>query len=329
MSMPTPVAESAVTPTPSAPTSSGHAASASGAARSALRGRSIDAQLQLLTPRDGGAGRPTRAGARAQVGRGTATEAPTEAAAEPAAPIRFTAHSERPTPDGHQHNRGRFGVGEMVVFRATTAGDWNASTGSPSAAFETDELHWQAPETPGSCTVTFTANGQSVSMTVRVLAPERMSFTKGADLPPPGTVGAEMHCQITFAPLDVSFDAIQWLEEPGPQERDSGFWAGNRHPWPGNPSHSHVPNPTPTDVGPDNKLEGFHDRVMVSSSAPREEWEAGYFEYHVPNRYVVPGMSGARHPLPTTRQTHLMHGPDGTVTLHKEGATTTRAPRGG
>lgn len=316
-----------------------------GVMRSALRGQAFGSQLQMLAPRDSGperarrdAGSGNAPGARGRARtREASAEAPTEAtpatpeAAPTEAGVRFTARSERRTPDGHQQNRGRFGVGEMVIFTANKPGDWRASGGSPGDAFGTDELGWQAPAVPGSYTITFTAEGQTVSMTVRVLAPETMTFIKVGERPPASApVGVVMDCDISFGPRDVSFDAIEWLEKPGPAERATGFWAAGRHPWPGNPDLAHQPNPAATPVGADNTLDNFHDKVSVMTSAPREEWEGGFFEYHIPNVYLVPEVPGSgEHPLPTTRQTHLMAGPDGTVTVRKQGASATRTPSGG
>jgi hypothetical protein len=248
-------------------------------------------------------------------------------------------------PDGTPDTRRTAGAGEVVDFFpqtspnvldfAGTPASWTATAGTPTSAIAVPVFTWAAPEPAGDVTITATPSGssQSISTTIKILAPNAISTSKDSeDSYPAGTEGAGMMLSATFQPLSVNFDNVQELEDPGPSTNVSGYFNKLRQ---AGLDLSHHPNPNWVGLaGNSFKDHAFWHGPLPIATPP--SWEPGHFEWAIPSRYraLRPGfgVGGPGVLFTTARQTFDMLGSDGTMAISKQGATVRRSPgsvRGG
>jgi hypothetical protein len=127
------------------------------------------------------------------------------------------------------------GVGEVCGFSIekegggllhgedAAAGTWTASggTGSWDGMYYT----WQAPGVPGRYDVEFRVGSRSAKTSMTVLAPSHIAASIGSVLTQP-RAGAGMELQLEFHPMTVSFENMEWFEQPGGAS-GGGYFDGN------------------------------------------------------------------------------------------------------
>src|SRR5579859_7155515 len=250
--------------------------------------------------------------------QGVDTEGKTGAA------VTITSKTTLHAPDGSDDTRTTVGSGEEVTFAVggTTLADWTASTGTPGSASAANAFVWQAPEAPGTSTISAKvggAKGTTGNLTMTVVAPDSMTGVKNSeDAIAGGVAGAGMFLKMNFGPTNVSFGNAELLEVAGGPSSVSGFFATlvaagvdlNHHP---NPSFVRIPA--------NNSFCCDHAAI---SGLPKP-WSVGHFEWQIPNKYRVAGSSGGGTTFFTSVQSFDIDG-SGSVTVSKLGASVSRSP---
>ena len=236
--------------------------------------------------------------------------------------------TDQPAANNPDGSRTTVGVGEKVAFEADQDGKWSADDAFGAKTATGKKFNWLAPVLANpSVTITFTPKtGAAVPTTMTVVAPSDVELTKASDDTniPAGTAGAGMITNVRFMPLEVSFRNTQWLEIGGaaaaPQNQ-SGYFTTHAAP-------VHQPNATPLRMGWDNA--GPTDHAAFAFTKPaKASWADGFFEWIIPNHYVVVGEGGQGHQIVDIHQTATLQA-DGTFTVAKgtNGASSTRSPDG-
>jgi hypothetical protein len=135
---------------------------------------------------------------------------------EAAQPLEISVNNSYPDPaTGGEWSRTTVGVGEEATFACDPAGGTWPATGGTGTADPDGLYQWQAPGTPGSVTITYTAEERTGTVTMTVVEPERITSTKTGSLPAT-RAGAGMSLNLTIHPLSVCFANAEWYEVPGP-----------------------------------------------------------------------------------------------------------------
>ena len=232
----------------------------------------------------------------------------------------ITSRTAASAPDGTPDTRTTIGVCEDVEFDVGgDVVDWSVNKGAPRVKASNSKFLWAAPETSGTATITATrpATGETCSLDMKVIAPNKIGYKKKSDEPiPQGNIGAVMKLEATVLPLNVNFGWIATKEDPGPATNVTGYfgWANRRH----GISFDHAPNPNFKRVGWDNRF--CCDIAGIRGPFPRP-WRYGSFQWNIPNRYRCIWSTGAGHVYYTSTQTHLIKR-TGRIKVFKEGATT-------
>ncbi|MEB3299370.1 MAG: hypothetical protein VKO21_07790, partial [Candidatus Sericytochromatia bacterium] len=109
------------------------------------------------------------------------------------------------------------GVGEIVRFTGSAAGDWTQSVGTAVGPTNGATFRWRAPAVGGAATVTLTTGTGSASLALTVVAPNNLTMVRATSHAlTAGSAGTCMLTNVTVHPLDVNLGATQWLEVPGP-----------------------------------------------------------------------------------------------------------------
>ena len=256
-------------------------------------------------------------------GAGVTPEAGTtpDAGTTPACTIVST--TRRHAPDGTADSRVAVGVCEDVTFIAGGIANWTATGGSPTSAPGRASFLWSAPSTGGTTTtITAAPAGGAASpctIDISTSAPSSIAMHRHAlDAFPPGAAGAGMLLEARFAPRNVSFGFIEWLEDPGPASGVSGYFAGLAA---AGVDLSHHPNPAFVPIRPNNTFRSDH----AAGSGFAAPWSAGAMQWDIPNRYRRIGSGDAGTVFTTTHQ-HFSITAAGVVTITKGGASVSRAP---
>lgn len=237
------------------------------------------------------------------------------------APIAITHLTAKTAADGSADSRSDVGVGEIVTFRASLSGTWSSDDGSlPVTTGNT--ATWTAPDTGKTVSIIFNdPTGRGIATPMKVHAPSSVTMTPASTqngIYRDSMAGSGMFCTVTFGPGNVSFGALQMREVPGAATNVTGYFLTDPfYPHPhsaGGPANWHAINDS-------NVLSVTDDVSSAEYAAP---WSEGTFDWVIPNVYYV-GPAGAEYDLATTKQSFVMK-PDGTVTITKQGATTTRTP---
>lgn len=237
-----------------------------------------------------------------------------------------TSQTMASAPDGSDDSRTVVGPGEAVLFKANRRANWHTSSGTPmSTESGRRKFEWQAPSTPGKSTITATPVGRRApcSITITTIEPWSIMFNKIEELSyAAGMAGAGMRLDAEFAPDNVSFQNLQWLELPGPATEVNGFFEGipaSGSCPPSGVTLQHCPNPTWVNIDWRNTQ---RDKALLTwGTGP---WGFGTFEWKISNRYRVNGESD-EHPLPDTTQWFMLE-PSGKVTIIKFPAMVEREP---
>lgn len=175
---------------------------------------------------------------------GQATGGPaasTEGEEQAADEVNFTLAVTNENVDGG--NSGNFartvvGVGEVCGFSIekegggllhgedAASGTWTASGGSGS--WDGMFFNWQAPGVPGAYDVEFRVGSRSAKISMTVLAPSHITASIGSELTQP-RAGAGMELQLEFHPMTVSFENVEWYEQPGGAS-GTGYFQDNTIP---------------------------------------------------------------------------------------------------
>lgn len=266
-------------------------------------------------PKQGGEGGPSggRGHRRARAG------------GRPAQGIQVRVH-QRAVEDAAPDRR-RVGVGEAVTFTAARPGTWRATSALEATSATGTTFEWRSTDVPSTVSILHQPDGggpeQRVDMTV--VAPERVEFVKKFDRPRE-PAGAGMKCNLHFHPKTVSFDALEWLEDPDNAPEVTGYFREHRN---ADPRRTFVHRPAVewVPMGPDNH--GVDDEAWTENhprlgTPPR--WFEGTYAWRVPNRYRIAGR-GAGHVFETLFQRFRMDDA-GNVTVTKKEASVTQAPSG-
>ena len=217
-----------------------------------------------------------------------------------AGPTPSIQHVTRDNAPAAADDRTTIGLGELVVFTASTHGTWDANaskTGAPRNAAGR-RFAWTAPGTPGTATVTFRgSDGASRTTTFQVVAPTGVAFVlQRRHQYPAGVAGAGMTTRVRLLPYEVSFSALSWKEEPADASNLTGIFR----------TRGAVPHGTAQGAGRWVPVGGgVEDLAQFYGFA--QPWDRGSFQWVIPNLYRVSGESGQQR-FTTTVQTVLVEG---------------------
>jgi hypothetical protein len=237
--------------------------------------------------------------------------------------VLVTHRTEFAAPDGGTRTRSIVGVGEIVNFSSTVAGAWSADRVGPnhSPTRSGTAFEWQAPSVPGTATITFTPSGagQAPERTVITVIAPTVEYRNGVRVPSPGerrgAAGVMMHSRVVFGPNTVSFRKAMWVEDPGPPSMRRGYfqtWRPRDHEPERDPIRSDLQNHGPIDEA------GYWNLPTTQYD------QGGSFEWAIPTSYIIFGESD-RHLIRTVHQRFVL-GPDGTLTVDKDGQHVSRTP---
>ena len=252
-------------------------------------------------------------------------------------------------PDGTGNDRQTVGPGELVDFIpqtlpgvvdfAGTPANWTATAGTPTSATAARTFTWAAPEPAGDATITatLTSSGQSVSTTIKTVAPSAVSVKKTSeDSIPAGTEGAGMMLSMTLQPLNVSFDNVQHLEDETPATGVSGYFKKVKQAGANLDHTGPARNPNWVSLNGNSLNDHAFWRVPTPRPTYLPPWEQGHYEWAIPTRYRATrpgfGVGGPGIVFTTVPETFDMLGTDGTVRVTKGSngqAMVTRSPGGG
>jgi hypothetical protein len=174
-----------------------------------------------------------------------------------------------------------------------------------------------------------TAESASESVTVNVIAPSSVSFTRLGELPYSGA-GAGMELAVRIGPGTASFGAVRIKEisegSAGTAVGVSGYFAERFSP----ENLRHDATREFAQVQATNQLaEGHGDTAGTDPAEPLPEpWTNGTYSWVIPYHYQVQGDGDGR-PFTTVVQTFRIEGPSGRVTVTKGNASISRdAPPG-
>jgi hypothetical protein len=138
--------------------------------------------------------------------------------------------------------------------------------------------------------------------------------------------GVGMTTEVKIGPDSVSFGAAEWLEDPGPAEGVSGYFAA--YVAAGN-SLAHKPNPNWLPMGDSNN--DIRDNAWTKDKPKlkhptdgTERWWAGSFSWTIPNKYRVGG-GGGSNLIGYVTQSFVMDD-SGAITVTKGAASATAKP---
>ena len=220
-------------------------------------------------------------------------------------------------PNGSSNKRTTVGVGEEVDFKSNQEGTWSVSNGTIVSGEVGEEMHWQAPDTPGTSEISIKVGTETHKTTFTVLAPNNITATKLLEIPfLAGTSAAGMFLQFNYNPMSVSFGNVESKEVSGPATNITGYFAGHGASalWHNSGDKFLAINSDNTDSVPDEAAAG-------PLPAP---WSAGTFEWIIPNHYRVKGTSGDHFFTHVTQAFEMQA--DGTLTITKAGESVTRTP---
>jgi hypothetical protein len=272
----------------------------------------------VAAPKHGGEGKP---------GAGGGAQGAQAAPADPKANAHIKIEVSRPAAGNANKGRTSVGVGEDVTFTSTTDGEWSASGGTIGSG-SASATSWKAPETPGSVEIGLKTKGATEKQTMQVLAPTGVEFkSKGGFPVKPAGVG--MTTQVNVLPNTVSFGACEWLEQPGPADGASGYFA--TYVSAGKGDLAHHPNANWLGMGDANNSVEDHawtsdNPRLVDPSKNEVGYFAGGFGWNIPNKYRVAG-KGDGAVFTTVRQQFAMTD-DGSVNVQKGAASATQAGDG-
>lgn len=222
-------------------------------------------------------------------------------------------------PDGSPKSRGEVGVGEEVVFTGTPSGTWAATAGTPATGTG-PKFTWTAPERATTATITLTAGSKSKSVDVKVVEPASIVAHRNSTIPiGVGRAGAGMKLTFHYHPKHVSFGNAEAMEVSGPATNVTGFF---------------LKNFTPTELWHDsgdtffpikeNNEDSAEDTASLSTG--KTPWEAGTFDWVIPNHFKVKTESGNGKKFTEVTQAFQMLDATGRVRIDKAGASVERSP---
>ncbi len=225
--------------------------------------------------------------------------------------------------------RTHVGVGEKVTFSAQEEGTWRAGEKDLGTG---RSIEWTAPPTASIVNIVFEPfldspnKNTQASVPMLVMAPNKVDFKKAGDVPVsgPGMAGVGMTLSVTIGPTNVSFGAAEWLEQPGPAEGVSGYFAEYAK----TESLAHKPNPAWLPMGDNNN--DIKDNAwtkdkpkLMHPTEKKPRWWAGSFSWNIPNMYRVKG--GTPQLIGYVKQSFVMDD-NGAITVTKGGASATSKP---
>jgi hypothetical protein len=245
-----------------------------------------------------------------------------------------------PAPNGG-HDRRTVGVGEHVTFTAQRSGTWTASAGEPTTG-SGSSFRWVAPARPGAITISFSGGraggqqqrnqqqGSNTSISINVIAPSSVTFTKAAGLDGEYTgAGAGMDLRYRIGPGNVSWGAIHVKEIRTGSAANAvgvqGYFAEHFTP----ENLRHEATEAWEDIEDTNEpAAGRGDRAAIAPGAYLPEpWTNGQYGWVIPWSYRAQGdRSGEGHPFTTVVQNFRIEGPSGRVTVTKGEASHSRTP---
>lgn len=235
-----------------------------------------------------------------------------------AAPPVITSRTDMHAPDGTPDTRRTVAMGEVVYFDVGgEAVDWTASAGWPGRRTARSTFAWELPE-PGTATITATnASGASASVTMTVIPPKDIRMRKLTEDPPgrSGRAGAGMMLSPAFAPSNVNFGNVEWLEVPGGPSNVSGYFSTEQAA--GRANLNHQPNPNFLRIGPT-----LRDHAAAFGFRP--PYAVGTWDWSIPNRFRRAATTGQGELYVTTLQTFRIDA-SGSITVSKQGASVSKA----
>ncbi|HLL20503.1 MAG TPA: hypothetical protein VK427_00145 [Kofleriaceae bacterium] len=269
-----------------------------------------------------GVGKATLTGRLAGDHAPVASPAPAAPTAAPAAApakgaLSITSATEAKAPAG-ANSRTTVGVGEVVSFTGSEAGDWTTTGGKVLSDTNTESFRWSAPASPGSYVITLTVGDRKATKTMVVLAPNAIYFKKVGDIAPPSGQGAGMTLNMDIGPKTVSFGAVQIKEKPGPA---SGVWGYFEKKQKTGANLAHQPKASWTYILPDNTTERPDEAYFDGWAAP---WEPGGLTWIIPNVWSLFDEGGEGAELALVTQTMHIADTKGSSVVTKGGQSAAR-----
>ncbi|GLZ79253.1 hypothetical protein Afil01_40600 [Actinorhabdospora filicis] len=222
-------------------------------------------------------------------------------------------------PDGSPKSRGEVGVGEKVLFTGSASGAWTATAGTPASGTG-DKFTWTAPDRAATATITLTVGAKSKSVDLKVVEPASITAHRNRTIPiGPGTAGAGMKLTFHYSPKHVSFGNVEAKEVSGPATNITGYF--RKHFSDADLWHDSGDTFYPIK---ENNEDSAEDTASLTS--PITPWEAGTFDWIIPNHFKTKTESGDGKKFTDVTQAFQMLDATGRVRIDKAGASVERSP---
>lgn len=266
------------------------------------------------------------------LGKGGGAPVAPAAGAAPAAAAgtgQITVNNWNTAPGNPSRTRTRVGVGESVELSTQgSGGTWSSTRSFPGSAPMASSggrsrYMWQAPDTAGSATITYTpAGGAARTIEMQVVAPTAVAFTNQAPMGGIVNAGAGMRNNVEIGPRDVSFENAYWKEDAGASAQPravQGYFQRFRAN-----GGDLVHHPNLDWLAMDSLL---NDEAGISGLPPHEDgqWSDGSFHWDIPNRYTI-DRAAAGHVFANVQQSFRIT-QNGAVTVGKGAQSVTGMPR--
>jgi hypothetical protein len=215
-----------------------------------------------------------------------------------------------------KNDRTTVGIGELSSFvvQDVEGGSWSSADGKGTTV-NSVTFRWTA-SAAGTNKITYTtADGATSTVTMTTVVPAKLTGTKLSDLSfSAGTQGAGMTLDIIVNPTNVSFQALELMEDTCDASAITGYFT------------SHAPGPhdaaagagTWNQVGPNNDVSDTAD-----SSGWPAPWSKGSFTWAIPASWRLKAATTSTAFSANNNQVVSIAGSDGTTTVTKLGAKTT------
>jgi hypothetical protein len=229
-----------------------------------------------------------------------------------AAPIRYnlTHLTQAVAYANKDRRRTTIGVGELVNFTGMPQDtQWTNTGGSLSATVGATNL-FIAPSNAMSVTVTAMTNGVSIPVTFTVLAPTGVDHTQlnSVDYFGKSISGAGMFVYVWIAPLQVSFNQVQFMEVLTNASSISGYYLPTNYTLAGLMDHkANLPIP----IAQDNT---WYDHAWWAQDG--QPWTNGSFSWVYTDQWMV-GSNGSWTAFPGTWTQQMTLTPNGSMEIDK------------
>jgi hypothetical protein len=223
-------------------------------------------------------------------------------------------------PDGSPANRTDIGVGESVVFKGNVAGAWTTSAGKPRI-YTGKKFTWTAPDRKDTVTVTLVVGTASVSVTLRVVEPDKITAVKTQELKfGVGNAGAGMKLRFHFHPDTVSFGRVEAKEVSGPATKIDGYYKKY------SPADLYHHSGDKFYVVRENNDDSELDTAFIRGNLCKPKYKKGSFRWVIPNHFKTWTESGNGKKFTDVIQAFEMVDNTGKIRITKAGAEVERSP---